>query len=65
MALVVPLLLIEITGTISIILIGTGFRSVAKALSQTPLIRDYMMITAYGFILFYITTTIAGAGYLQ
>jgi hypothetical protein len=65
MALVVPLLLIEITGTISIILIGIGFRSVAKALSQTPLIRDYMMITAYGFILFFITTitTIAGAGY--
>jgi hypothetical protein len=65
MAIVVPLLLIEITGIISIILIGVGFRSVAKALSHTPLMGDYMMITAYGFVLFYIstTTTIAGTGY--
>src|SRR5688572_30048548 len=32
---------------------------------RTPIIRDYMMITGYGFVLFFIatTTTIAGAGY--
>ena len=46
------------------ILIGANFRSVAKAI-RIPIIKDYMMITAYGFILFFTATsaTISAAGY--
>ena len=49
----------------ALVLIGATFGSVANALRYTPIIRDYMMITGYGFVLFFIatTTTIAGAGY--
>lgn len=59
------LLVVDFSSLIAFILIGAGFRTVAKALSHTPLIRDYMMINAYGFILFLTTTnaTVSAAGY--
>ena len=59
------LLVIDFSSIIAFILIGVGFRSVAKALSHTPLIRDYIMFSAYGFILFLTTTsaTTSAAGY--
>jgi hypothetical protein len=65
MSLVVPLLLLTFSGLAALVLIGASFGSVAKALSSAPIIRDYMMITGYGFVLFFTatTTTIAGAGY--
>jgi hypothetical protein len=49
----------------AIVLFGLGFRSVAKSISQTNKISDYMMITAYGFILFFTAAaaTISLAGY--
>jgi hypothetical protein len=49
----------------AIILFGLGFRSVAKSISQTNKVSDYMIITAYGFILFLTAAaaTISGAGY--
>jgi hypothetical protein len=65
MSIAVPFLYINFSGITSQILIGVIFSSVAKALSHAPIIRDYMMITAYGFILFFtaIAATIVGAGY--
>jgi hypothetical protein len=49
----------------AIIIFGLGFRSVAKSISQTNKVSDYMIITAYGFILFLTAAaaTISGAGY--
>lgn len=65
MSLVVPLLLVMFSNVAALIMIGATFASVARALSYIPIIRDYMMITGYGFVLFFIatSTTIAGAGY--
>ena len=65
MSLVVPVILLEVTSIISITLFAIGFRSISKALSHTPLIREYMMLTAYGIILVIVatTTTIAAAGF--
>jgi hypothetical protein len=65
MGIVVPLLLILASQVAALILIGATFGSVAKALDHAPIIRDYMMITAFGFILFFTATlaTISGAGY--
>jgi hypothetical protein len=49
----------------AIVLFGLGFRSVAKSISQTNKVSDYMMITTYGFILFFTAAaaTISLAGY--
>jgi hypothetical protein len=66
MSLVVPVILLKVTSIISITLFAIGFRSISKALSHTPLIREYMMLTAYGIILFILattTTTIVAAGF--
>jgi hypothetical protein len=65
MSLVVPLLLLVSSQLTALVLIGATFGSVANALRHAPIIQDYMMITGYGFVLFFIatTTTIAGAGY--
>ena len=65
MSLVVPLLLLVFSQLTALVLIGATFGSVANALRHTPMIRDYLMITGYGFVLFFTatTTTIAGAGY--
>ena len=60
-----PIMLIILSGQAAIILFGLGFRSIAKSISQTSKVRDYMIITAYGFILFFTAAaaTISGAGY--
>jgi hypothetical protein len=65
MSLVVPLLLLTFSQLAALVLIGATFGSIAKALTYAPIIRDYMMITGYGFVLFFTatTTTISGAGY--
>lgn len=64
MDLVLPILLLTSSQITAMILIGANFRSVAKAI-RIPIIKDYMMITAYGFILFFIATsaTVSAAGY--
>ena len=64
-AILLPIMLILLSGTAAVILFGLGFRSVAGSISQTNKVRDYMIITAYGFILFFIAAaaTISGAGY--
>jgi hypothetical protein len=65
MSLVVPLLLLVFSQLTALVLIGATFGSVANALRHAPIIQNYMMITGYGFVLFFTatTTTIAGAGY--
>src|SRR5215208_269844 len=64
-AILLPIMLMLLSGTAAVILFGLGFRSVAGSISQTNKVRDYMIITAYGFILFFIAAaaTISGAGY--
>jgi hypothetical protein len=64
-ALLLPIMIILLSGQAAIILFGLGFRSVAKSISQTSKVRDYMIMTAYGFILFFTAAaaTISGAGY--
>jgi hypothetical protein len=64
MSLVLPLLLIIFSGIASATLIGFAFRSVAKPLSDATYIKDYMIITSYGFIHFFAATlTSASPGY--
>jgi hypothetical protein len=60
-----PVMLALLSGLAATILFGLGFRSVAKSISQASKVREYMIITAYGFILFFTSTgsTISGAGY--
>lgn len=64
-AIFLPIMLVILSGQAAVILFGLGFRSVAKSISQTNKVRDYMIITAYGFILFFTaaSATISGAGY--
>ena len=64
MSIVIPVLLLLSSQIIAQILIGANFRSVAKAI-RIPIIKDYIMITAYVFILFFTATsaTISAAGY--
>lgn len=64
-AILLPLMIIALSGEAAVILFGLGFRSVAKAINRTNKIYDYMIITAYGFILFFTaaSATISGAGY--
>lgn len=56
LSLVLPLLLIIFSGLASSTLIGFAFRSIAKPLSDSTPIKDYLIITSYGFILFFVTT---------
>jgi hypothetical protein len=59
-----PFLLIIFSGVAAATLIGIAFRSIAKPLRDGTLIKDYMIITSYGFILFFTTTlTSAAVGY--
>ncbi|MEP6577172.1 MAG: hypothetical protein ABJB85_12155 [Nitrososphaerota archaeon] len=59
-----PFLLIIFSGVTAAALIGIAFRSIAKPLSEDTLIKGYMIITSYGFILFFTTTlTSAAVGY--
>lgn len=62
---VMPVLLIIFSGIVAISLIGFSFFSIAKPLSNNTVIKDYMIITSYGFILFFTTTltSIAGLGF--
>jgi hypothetical protein len=64
-AILLPIMVILFSAEAAIFLFGLGFRSVAKSISQTNKVRDYMMITAYGFILFFTAAaaTISAAGY--
>ena len=64
-AILLPIMLSLFSIEAAIILFGLGFRSVAKSISQTNKVSDYMIITAYGFILFFTAAvaTISGAGY--
>jgi hypothetical protein len=47
------------------ILIGIGFYSVGRAINQNIDIRNYMLVTAYGFVLFFIaaSATVIQTGY--
>jgi hypothetical protein len=64
-AILLPIMLTLLSSEAAIILFGLGFRSVARSIIETNKVRDYMMITAYGFILFFTAAaaTISGAGY--
>jgi hypothetical protein len=64
-SILLPIMLILLSGLAATILFGLGFRSIAKSISKTSKVRDYMMITAYGFVLFFTAAaaTISGAGY--
>jgi hypothetical protein len=64
-AILLPIMLSLFSMEAAIILFGLGFRSVAKSISQTNKVSDYMIITAYGFILFFTAAaaTVSGAGY--
>jgi hypothetical protein len=64
-AILLPIMLTLLSTEAAIILFGLGFRSVARSIIETNKVRDYMMITAYGFILFFTAAaaTISGAGY--
>jgi ABC-type transport system involved in multi-copper enzyme maturation permease subunit len=64
MSIGIPVLLLLSSQIAAQILIGFNFRSVAKA-TLIPIISDYMLITAYGFILFFtvMSATISAAGY--
>jgi signal transduction histidine kinase len=60
--LMLPILLYVYSGIACGSLFGFGFKSIARSLSQHSHIRDYMIITSYGFILYF---TAAGATVLQ
>jgi hypothetical protein len=47
------------------VLIALAFRSIAKALHGSNIVRYYMMLTAYGFVLFFVSasTTVLQAPY--
>ena len=64
-SILLPIMIILFSAEAAIILFGIGFRSVAKSITQTNKVRDYMIITAYGFILFFTAAaaTISAAGY--
>jgi hypothetical protein len=59
---------IIITGIASVfsgIIFGVAFLSVARTLQKKSLVREYMMLAAYGFILFYVagSTSVSQAAY--
>jgi signal transduction histidine kinase len=63
--LILPILLYTYSASICGVLFGFGFRSVSRSINQSSHVRDYMIITAYGFILYFITggATVLQAGY--
>jgi nitrogen-specific signal transduction histidine kinase len=63
--LILPILLYTYSVCICGVLFGFGFRSVSRSINQSSHVRDYMIITAYGFILYFITSgaTVLQAGY--
>jgi len=62
---ILPVLLIIFSGVGSIALIGLSFSFISKPLDDNSIIKDYMIITSYGFVLFFTTmlTSISGAGF--
>ena len=62
---VIPVLIIICTGIIAIVIIGISFSFIAKPLKNNTVIKDFLTITSYGFILFFVTTltSIGGAGF--
>jgi len=62
---IIPLLIIIFSAIAALILFGLAFYSIARSISEKIRVRDYMIITAYGIILFFIAAgaTITGAGY--
>jgi hypothetical protein len=63
-SLVIPIVAILSSTIAGLVLFGLAFHSVARSLGSRE-VKDFMTITGYGFILFFIAinTTIAGAGY--
>ena len=63
-SIVIPILAILTSTIAGLVLFGLAFHSVARSLGSGQA-RDFMIITGYGFILFFtaINTTISGAGY--
>jgi hypothetical protein len=63
-SLVIPILAILSSTIAGLVLFGLAFHSVARSLGAGQ-VKDFMMITGYAFILFFlaINTTIAGTGY--
>jgi hypothetical protein len=64
-SLTLPILLYTYATMICGILFGFGFRSVSRTLHEHSQVRDYMVITAYGFVLFVnaAQATVLQAGY--
>src|SRR5215208_530442 len=62
---IIPLLIIIFSAIAAMILFGTAFYSIARSVNEQMRVRDYMIITAYGIILFFVAAgaTITGAGY--
>jgi MFS family permease len=65
LSLALPLLLLQFSVLAAATLFAMGFRSIASALGRASYIRDYMIITGYGFILFFTgaAATMTGPGY--
>jgi hypothetical protein len=63
--LMIPILLFMYSIILCGVLFGIGFRSVAVFVSHSIHVRDYMIITAYGFILFFAaaSASVLQAGY--
>jgi nitrogen-specific signal transduction histidine kinase len=63
--LILPILLYTYSASSCGVLFGFGFRSVSRSINQSSHVRDYMIITAYGFILYFIAggATVLQAGY--
>jgi hypothetical protein len=64
-SLMLPILLYAYAGNVGGALIGISFRSISRSISQDSHIRDYMVLTAYGFIIFFTAggATVSQAGY--
>jgi hypothetical protein len=62
---VVPVLFIIYTGIAAAILIGLAFSTIARRIDDKVIVKDYLFITSYGFVLYFVTTltSLAGAGY--
>jgi len=59
------ILIFSFAGILSGIIFGAAFLSVARTLRKDSILRNYMIIAAYGFVLFYISgsATAAQAAY--
>jgi hypothetical protein len=64
-SIIIPLMIIIFSGIAAVILFGIAFFSIARSINEKTRVRDYMIITAYGIVLFFIAAgaTITGAGY--